>query len=53
MFVEAFKTIGFGLFINSTYDLMKNNFSLINIYIVLISLAIVVVCYGVEKRRDK
>ena len=50
MFVEALKTIGFGLFINSSYDLMHGDLSLISAYIGLGSLCVMIGCYYAEKR---
>lgn len=53
MLMEAFKTISFGLFINSTYDLMHNDLSPYNIYIGLGSLCMIIGCYYLEKRRKQ
>lgn len=50
MFVEALKTIGFGLFINSSYDLMHGDFTLSGVYIGLGGLYAIMVSYYAEKR---
>lgn len=53
MLIETLKTIGFGLFVNSSYDLMHNDFSLYNIYIGLGSLCMIIGSYFLEKRRKQ
>ena len=45
MFVEALKTIGFGLFINSSYDLLHGDFTLSGVYIALGCLYALIVSY--------
>lgn len=49
-FVEALKTIGFGLFINSSYDLLHGDFTLSGVYIGLGGLYAIMVSYYAEKR---
>ena len=53
MLIEVARTIGFGLFINSTYSLMNGNLSFNNLYIALISLAAIAGSYYYEKRSKK
>lgn len=50
--LELLKNIGLGFFVNGNYALLNGNITLVNVYIVLGSIALMAVCVF-KQRKDK